>query len=395
MRNSSKDDSGSKVASSTESTYAKGKMTNGNATQEYIAKRLALSRATVSRCFTNHPGIRPETRAKVFALASQVGYLHPVKAKPRAHTKRINKLMVATLICMDLPNFENTLYDNPGQQILTGVTEYLRTVNTVLDLHYVQSSNDQLSRSSYQEIADARKRSWKGVLLIYPFPRSVVDELMASYPVVSLVEQYGTAPLNCVDVDHHRGISRLIDELHDAGHRRIGFFTWRYSVQASWALRRYGAYLEKLTSLGLRPNLDDVVIAEDVGDGFVDAAREKILRLIRDGVTAWICAADHQAYDLIAWLQRQGVAVPRDVSVTGFDGIACPAGSPVLSTVEIPYRQIGVIGAKRLNDMVHMRFEPPQHILLDCELRQGKTIGSPPKTAPSAYSKKKASTRRK
>lgn len=43
-------------------------------TQHSIATTLGVSRATVSRCFTNHPGISPETQAKVFDLASRVGY---------------------------------------------------------------------------------------------------------------------------------------------------------------------------------------------------------------------------------------------------------------------------------------------------------------------------------
>jgi LacI family transcriptional regulator len=149
-------------------------------------------------------------------------------------------------------------------------------------------------------------------------------------------------------------------------------------VQASWALRRYGAYLEKLTALGLKPRLEDAVLAEGMDDAGLEAAREAVLRLTREGVTAWICAADHQAYDLITWLGRQGISVPRDVSVAGFDGIARPRGAPALSTIEIPYRQIGLIGAKRLADMVNKRFDVPQHILLDCGLRAGETIGPPP-----------------
>jgi DNA-binding LacI/PurR family transcriptional regulator len=352
-------------------------MSKGNASQQLIATQLGLSRATVSRCFTNHPGISPETRAKVFDLASRMNYSHMENAKPRAHSPKVQRLMVGTLICVDLPSFENTLYDNPGQQILVGVTEYFRTVETSLDLHYVHSSGSDLDDSSYQEIASSRRRKWKGVLLIYPFPRATVDELVATYPVVSLVEQYGTAPLNCVDVDHHRGVSRLVDTLHEAGHRRIGFYTRKYSVEASWALRRYGAYLEKLTTLGLKPRLEDCVLADGIDDAAVERANQNVLRLIREGVTAFICAADHQAYELMTWLKARGIEVPKDVSITGFDGIARPPGQPMLSTIEIPYRQIGIIGAKRLGDMVKKRFDVPQHILLDCSLRAGDTIAAP------------------
>jgi AraC-like DNA-binding protein len=51
--------------------------------QQLIADRLNISRATVSRCFTNHPGINPTTRAQVFALAAQLGYTHLEKRADR------------------------------------------------------------------------------------------------------------------------------------------------------------------------------------------------------------------------------------------------------------------------------------------------------------------------
>jgi LacI family transcriptional regulator len=42
--------------------------------QQTLADRLGLSRATVSRCFTNHRAINPSTRARVFDLAAELGY---------------------------------------------------------------------------------------------------------------------------------------------------------------------------------------------------------------------------------------------------------------------------------------------------------------------------------
>ena len=91
-------------------------------------------------------------------------------------------------------------------------------------------------------------------------------------------------------------------------------------------------------------------------------------------MTAWLCAADHQAYDLINYFKKEGLQIPQDVSVAGFDGIVRPVGAPLLSTVQIPYRQIGLIGGKRLLDLVMKRFDSNQHILLNCELRSGETL---------------------
>ncbi|CAM3143133.1 LacI family DNA-binding transcriptional regulator [Rariglobus hedericola] len=349
--------------------------------QQLIATKLKLSRATVSRCFTNHPGINPQTRAKVFALASKLGYSPLEKAKPRAHAERLKLLDVAVLICVDLPNFDNTAYGNPGEEILTGVTEFARTKKISLDLHYVKPEDLSLDSPSYRRITPMRRRRWKGVLFIYPFPQTVMDELMAKYPCVSLVEQYGTTGLDCVDVDHFRGVNKLMDRLLAHGHQRIGFFTHHYDVEASWALRRHSAYMEKLFSLGMPYNPDDALNIGQHNKLDYDATHQRALELTRKGVTAWLCASDYEAYQLVEFFKKNGLSVPRDVSVTGFDGIRKPAGAPLLSTVQVPYREIGVTGVKRLSDLINRRFDSTQHILLDCALREGETIAAPRNSA--------------
>ncbi|MGY8716699.1 MAG: LacI family DNA-binding transcriptional regulator [Verrucomicrobiia bacterium] len=72
--------------------------------QQLIAEELGISRATVSRCFTNHPGINPTTRGKVFALASKLGYSHAEKREPATHQRRRTSTTLGVLICVDLPS---------------------------------------------------------------------------------------------------------------------------------------------------------------------------------------------------------------------------------------------------------------------------------------------------
>lgn len=350
--------------------------TSRKVSQLLIAGRLKLSRATVSRCFTNHPAINPETRARVFALAARLGYSHVEKRAPAAHRRTKRQLVFGVLICIELPSFAQAGYANPGQELLNGLSEFARIHQVRLDMHFVRPQDRHLDDPSYAQILRTRRR-WDGVVLIYAFPRSVVDEIRPRHPIVSLVDQYGTLAIDCVDVDHYRGINRLVDELHALGHRRIGFFTWHYEVQARWALRRFGAFMEKLAEFGLEVNMDDVVNAGPREVLTVEQAHERAVARTRDGVTAWICAADHQAYDLIAHFKLAGLNVPTDVSVTGFDGIAQPKGTVALSTVQVPHHQIGVAGGKRLLDLVMKRFDAPQHILLDCELRPGATLAAP------------------
>jgi len=345
--------------------------------QQSIAEQLRISRATVSRCFTNHPGINPKTRARVFALASQMGYSHAEKKEPTGHERKKRGLTFGVLICVDLPNFERTGYANPGQELLNGLSEVARVRRVRLDLHFVRPEDLHLDSPSYTKVKASGRRLWDGVVLIYPFPQTIVDELREKFPVVSLVEQYGQSPLDCVDVDHHRGIERLIDHLQEQGHQRIGFFTWRYPVEAGWALRRYGAYVEMMTARGLDIYPEIAINVDPRRPLSLAESHAEVIRLTKAGVTAWVCAADHQAFDLMKAMNTAGLKIPQDVSITGFDGLEPPEGQLKLTSVEIPFHQIGVIGGKRLWDLIQKRFDSQQHILLNCELVVGRTSDKP------------------
>lgn len=343
--------------------------------QQEIAEALDLSRATVSRCFTNHPGINPETRAKVFEVASRLGYNHMVTRVASGKVKG-GRPAFGVLVCSVEEEYRRGDYDSPGRLLLEGISEYAQLARVDLSVHFVDPLAISLEDPAYAELFRTVGRGWSGLLLLYPFPKPVMDALLIKYPCVSLVEQRGAGQLNCVDVDHYQGISLVVNRLHKLGHRRIGFYSKAYQVEASWSLRRSGAYFEKLTQLGLKIREKDMINAHPKRMVSLEESFDRAAEQIRAGVTAFVCAADHQAYDLIRGLRGRGLRVPEDVSITGFDGIAPPAEMPELSTVEIPYRDIGYAASKRLEDLLQKRFGPPQHILMGCKLRPGGTVAA-------------------
>ena len=347
--------------------------------QQEIADRLQISRTTVSRCFTNHSGINPETRASVFSLAAQMGYHYLESRTGKAAEKaKSTKSTIAVLICSDVEEYNRPDYQSPGMELMPGISEFALLKKLQLDIQFVPPEEKSLDGPTYRRLLQQRGRMWGGVMLLYPFPSEVISQMAARFACVSLVEQFDSAAIDCVDVDHYKGISQLIDRLVELGHRRIGFFSRHYLVEACWAFRRYSAYVEKMTRINLPLRLEDIISVRPGEDETVAQAEEHAYRMTRDGVTAWVCAADHQAYDLIAALQKRGLSVPREVSVSGFDGIAKPSGGPLLTTIQIPYRQIGLIGAKRLHDLMEKRFDVPQHIFLEGRLAIGATMAAAP-----------------
>lgn len=344
--------------------------------QQVIADRLGLSRATVSRCFTNHAGISPVTRAKVFQVAAEIGYTHMESRSPQARKATRNK-QLSVLICSDTEEYFRGGYESPGEQILAGVSEYAQTQDFKVDVHLIPPDVQSVEDEPFQKIEGLTRRTTAGVLLIYPFPEKVIEELALRFPLVSLVDQLEHVSIDCVDVDHYNGISTVIDHLVDAGHRRIGFYTKEYPIEASWSLRRYGAFLEKMTRLKLKVSANDVIGVFPRKVLSVPESLEVAAERTRQGVTAWVCAADHQAYDMVRDFRKMGLKVPQDVSVTGFDGIERSESAPALTTVQIPYREIGMTGAERLAARLRKRFQGKQHVYISGRLREGATVAKP------------------
>lgn len=343
--------------------------------QQLIADQLGISRTTVSRCFTNHAGINPVTRARVFDLASQLGYHHMEMRGPRGR-KGATTRTVGVLVCTELEEYFHSAYESPGIKLYAGISEFAQLNKIKLELHYVNPKETSLEAPSYARLEPLQKREWDGVILIYPFPRNIVGEIDMNFPMVSMVEQYGAGAFNCVDVDHYKGVSMIVNKLLENGHRRIGFYTKRYEVEAEWSFRRFSAFVEKMARQSVRIEPEDIVnVYPEVFYRTRDESFAYIISRIKKGVKAWVCAADHQAYDLIAALQKKGIRVPEDVSVTGFDGIRKPDWAPALTTAVVPHWEIGYTTGRRLMDIMRKRFGSAQHILVSPQLSEGATVG--------------------
>lgn len=314
----------------------------------------------------------------MFQLAAEIGYVHLQMRSARANPKKPAKKTFGVVICSSEEEHNRTDYQNPSEQILAGVTDCALLNGAAVEVHLIDPAHCALDHPAYQRI-EKLCHAWKGLLLVYPFPDPVLHRLAPIVPLVSLVEQFDHSGIDCVDVDHYKGISAAVSHLVEHGHRRIGFFTRRYEVEASWSLRRYAGFLEEMVRKRLRVATKDIVNVFPSFEGDDESSIEYAAKRTRDGVTAWVCAADHQAYDLVSGLAARGLDVPGKVSVTGFDGIVTPAGSPELSTIAIPFREIGATGTRRLIERAHKRFGSAQHVLIDCRLKTGATVGPPPK----------------
>ncbi len=344
--------------------------------QNLIAKHLGISRATVSRSLANHPAISPETRAKVHGAAESLGYRPSPGRVLRRHAKSAKKITIGVLI--GVPTQETvTMATFP--HILKGVRNRAAIERVNVDIFY-QSPGDFHPETGRQPVfRHMREHEWRGTILIYPFEESAVDLISRRISTVAVLENYSNPGLDIVDTDDAAAIFGLVECLHAAGHRRIGFLSWHYPVGGHWVARRFSGYVEALYYHGLefRP---DWVLNDHRSTPVLTPPQvaEAAARLVREqGVTALVCAADHQAYPLMQELQTRGLKVPGDVSITGVDGLEPPAGFPRATSMLVPHEQIGSSALTRLINRIEHPTTPRRKILIEAQLVQGETVAPP------------------
>jgi len=161
------------------------------------------------------------------------------------------------------------------------------------------------------------------------------------------------SPVITVAFDNRGGAQRLAEHLLSLGHRRIGYV----AGTAEWTTTRHRleGHRAALTAAGLDAGTDHLTVHGDYdrASGY-DAALELLRRDSR--LTAIVAANDTVALGVCAALRDQGLSVPGDVSVAGFDDLPFSVdAAPALTTVRIPLQEAGA----RAGRLVMGRQPPP------------------------------------
>ena len=157
--------------------------------QQTLADRLNLSRATVSRCFTNHRAINPSTRARVFDLAAELGYRY-MELRTQSSYRASRAQTLGVLICRPATPAIDDRFGSPRQKLLDGISQLAQLHRVQLSVHYVDPDETTVEGFSYQTVTALRRGGWDGALLIHAFPDQVIETLAGRMPCVSLLEQY-------------------------------------------------------------------------------------------------------------------------------------------------------------------------------------------------------------
>jgi LacI family transcriptional regulator len=221
----------------------------------------------------------------------------------------------------------------------------------------IQSENLFTSRRTISEVIESDTLA--GIILTAP--------LSDDRHVLGLIEQRG---LPCVRIapmlDPDRGCTVIMDEYDAAraitdhllrkGHRRIGFV--RGPKVHLVSMRRYNGYANALGGKGLR--IDPTLVVQ--GDFSRQSGREQAAALFAAKPTAIFASNDEMAVGVIEAANAAGIAVPRDISIAGFDDNAVARTvRPSLTSVRQPLEEMGHAACQILADRLRQASRANQH----------------------------------
>ena len=179
-----------------------------------------------------------------------------------------------------------------------------------------------------------------GLVLTPPFTedrgiRELLEEYGAPFVLISPLDQERTDPL--VFTDDVSASVRMMKHLIDLGHRRIGFI--RGLRQRSGSEMRYAGYRRALSENGI--DFDPALVGEGEFTFEKAEASARQLLALQDPPTAIFASSDYMAAGVVKAAIALRIAVPEQLSVTGFDDNPIARYlTPTITTMRHPVKQL-------------------------------------------------------
>jgi LacI family transcriptional regulator len=329
---------------------------------EKIARLAGVSRSTVSRVINKHPYVSDDVRQRVEQVIAREGFQPNAAARALVRQK-------TEVIGVILPEGLEGLFSSGYFPILLGgISTAISRTDYAMSLWAGQTTED--TQRMYERILGYKLMD--GALLISAVNGDTLSQQLIEkkMPVV-LIGRVSHPLVSTVDVDNVSAGRTATEHLMRIGRHRIAHIGGRFDLIS--AHERHEGYKMALEASGI-PYDPALVVWGDFSEeaGYL-AARA----LIGQGIDAVFCANDSMAIGLMHALRDQGISVPGDVAIIGFDDLPIASSIiPTLSTMRQPVADLGRTAAQLLLDIVMGVITSPQHIMLPTELIIRESCGT-------------------
>jgi len=308
-----------------------------NITMQDVANEVGISAATVSHVINQSRYVSEDLKRKVQAAIEELGY----QPNGVARSLRAQKTSSIGLI---IPNNANPFY----AEVVRGVEKvaYQQGYSVIL----CNSDRDIEREVRYTELLLHRRVD--GILFVGAWVGDQLEHLEKAVkrglPIVAVDRNVAGLPISTIMADNEHGGKLATQYLLDQGHRRIACIGG--SPQRTPNARRVAGYFQALAGKGIRPDESVVKRANFTFEGGYAAANELLTQ--NANISAIFASNDLMAIGTMRSALDQGLRVPDDVSIIGFDNIQVTEyTNPPLTTVDHAMVEMGEKAAEILLDL--------------------------------------------
>ncbi|MET7488182.1 LacI family DNA-binding transcriptional regulator [Streptomyces sp. NPDC005538] len=308
-------------------------------TLEAVAARAGVSRATVSRVVNGGDGVREPLVERVRQAVEELGYV-PNQAARSLVTKRHDAIAVV------IAEPEARVFADPFFAMqLRGISKELTSHDSQLVLLLTEGRDDHARVGRYLAGGHVDGALAFSLHLDDPLPgliqRAGVPTVFGGRPSWSEGTR-GLGPTVYVDCDNRGGAREAVRHLVGLGRTRIAHITG--ALDQTSAVDRLDGFRDVMVDADPR-----LIVESDFTPGGGERAMRELLDRCPD-VDAVFAANDLTAYGALKVLREEGLRVPEDVAVIGFDDMLPIAEQtePPLTTVRQDIEEMGRLMARLL-----------------------------------------------
>jgi len=329
-------------------TEVDGEVTAARVTLQTVADRVGVSRMTVSNAFSRPDQLSPALRARILAVADELGYVGPdptARALARGSTGAVGVLLTDSL--------ETAFTDPIATRFLGAVAAGLHPTGLALTL----------LTTAMGEVVPAKDIALDGAIVYSCIPRSSsIDWLQRRRLPLVFVDQAPPDGYPSVTIDDRAGAAAAARHLVELGHRRVALLAASAIhppgqlpdvaelLDSHVTKERLRGWLDELEPAGIQPS---IMIQPPY-----QAGPEWARRLLDadEPPTAVLCFSDIIALDVLAVARAVGLRIPEDLSVVGYDDAPFASHvTPALTTVAQDVDAKGRTAAALLVDEIAAR----------------------------------------